>query len=203
MAGLDGVPIQRRSTDPFEQVTLGPRVDETGIPASTKGFTHAPPSGWAVDTTAMPTGGVTEWRGWSFTNDPFWTSAQRDQWRELNVRSRGVFAVADSDEWDDKTHGAGFYDSTLTSAAYPVSGASATLRYTTHYRQEGGQQAQVLVSFGGGPDLVVKSYTADAVARAETIPLTVPAGVTSLRVKFRYFDAANNWYWAIDDVRVG
>ncbi|MEV7420696.1 hypothetical protein AB0O40_36300, partial [Streptomyces sp. NPDC089919] len=28
----------------------------------------------------------------------------RDQWRELNVRSRDVFAVADSDEWDDKTH---------------------------------------------------------------------------------------------------
>jgi hypothetical protein len=200
--GLDGAAIQRRSTDPFERVTLGPRVDETGIPASISGFTHAPPPGWTADASKLPTGGVTEWRGWSFTTDPFWTSAQRDQWRELNVRSRGVFAVADSDEWDDKSHGSGNYDATLTSAPYPVSGGSATLRYNTHYHQEGNQKAQVLVSFDGGPDTLVKTYSADAVARAEAVSLTVPAGATSARVKFRYFDAVNNWYWAIDDVRI-
>ncbi|WIM94200.1 hypothetical protein ACTOB_006203 [Actinoplanes oblitus] len=33
--------------------------------------------------------------------------------------------------------------------------------------------------------------------------VTVPAGATSMVVKFRYHDAANNWYWVIDDLRVG
>jgi hypothetical protein len=118
------------------------------------------------------------------------------------VRSRGVFAVADSDEWDDKSHGSGSYDSTLVSAPFPVSGPSATLRYASHYRAEGNQKAQVLVSWDGGPDAVVKTYTSDAIAKTEAIPLTVPPGATSARVKFRYFDAVNNWYWAIDDVRL-
>ncbi len=112
------------------------RVDETGIPASVLGFTHTPPAGWSVDNSAMGNGGVTEWRGWSFTTDEFWTQAQRDQSRESNVRARNVFAVADGDEWNDKTV-SGTFDSTLVSPAYPVTGGrGATLTYTTYYRQE-------------------------------------------------------------------
>ncbi len=30
----------------------------------------------------------------------------------------------------------------------------------------------------------------------------MPAGATSMTVKFRYHNASNNWYWAIDDLRV-
>lgn len=202
-AGLDSRRIDSRTGDPFEGVTLANRADETGIPNGVPGFSHTPPSGWGIDVSRMPSGGVQEWRGWSFTTDEFWSRTQRDQWRELNVRSRGTFAVADSDEWDDKSHGSGPYDSTLTTPAYGVAGkASATIRYATVYRPEGAQKAQVLVSFDGGADTVVKNYTAETVARNEAIGVTVPAGSSSMRVKFRYFDAVNNWYWVIDDVRV-
>lgn len=53
--GLDGKPVKQRSTAPFETLhgSLSGRVDETGIPVGLLGFTHTPPSGWAVVNNAM------------------------------------------------------------------------------------------------------------------------------------------------------
>lgn len=201
--GLDGKPIQERSADPFDTLysALSPRVDETGIPAGVIGFTHTPPSGWSVINNAMGTGGVTEWRGWAFATDEFWSRTQAGQSRELNVRSRGVFAVADSDEWSD-TSFSGTYDSTLVSPAYDVSGASrAVLSFTTLYRQEGSQTAQVLASFNGGTPTVVKSYTADVLSQPQSLSVNVPAGASNVSFRFRY-TGSNNWYWVIDGVRI-
>ncbi|WP_175410259.1 alkaline phosphatase family protein [Streptomyces sp. TRM64462] len=201
--GLDGRPIQQRSSDPFDTVygSLRDRVDESGIPAGVLGFTHTPPTGWSVINSAMGTGGVTEWRGWSFTTDDFWSRTHRDQWRELNVRARGVFAVADSDEWDDRSN-SGRFDSTLVTPAYSVSGkARATLRFTTHYRQETGQTARVLASFNGGTPTVVRSYTSDVVAQPQALTVDVPAGASSVGFRFHY-TGANNWYWVVDGVEI-
>lgn len=202
-AGIDGRSLRVPSTDPFDALTLRTRVDETGIPSTLAGWTPTAPAGWSVDRGAMPSGGTTEWRGWSFTTDEFWSRTQSGQDRENAVRARGVFAVADSDEYADKSGGDAF-DSTLVSPAFPVTaGSTARLTYVTHYRQEGAQKADVLVSFNGGADQLVKRYTADARAAVESLPVAVPAGATSLTVKFRYYDASNNWYWVIDDLRVG
>ncbi|MFF8836567.1 alkaline phosphatase family protein [Streptomyces sp. NPDC015130] len=201
--GLDGKPVQQRSTDPFDALygSLSGRVDETGIPAGVLGFTRTAPSGWSVINNAMGTGGMTEWRGWSFATDEFWSRAQRDQSRELNVRARGVFAVADSDEWADKSF-SGTYDSTLVTPAYDVSGATrATLDFTTFYRQEGSQTAQVLAGFNGGTPTVVRSYTSDVVSKPQSLTVNVPAGASSVSFRFRY-TGANNWYWTIDGVKV-
>lgn len=202
--GLDGVPLNAPDDDPFDTLrpNLQARADETGIPAGVKGFTHTPPAGWSVDNSKMGTGGVTEWAGWAFATDEFWSQSQRDQWRELNVRSRDVFAVADSDEWDDKSH-TGTFDSTLVTPKWAVSGGSTrNLTFQTHYRHEAGQTAQVLVSYDGVAPTVVKTYTADAVARSESLALQVPAGATDVQVRFRY-SGNNNWFWTVDNVRLG
>ncbi|MFJ5552852.1 alkaline phosphatase family protein [Streptomyces sp. NPDC093225] len=199
--GLDGLPLAAADADPFDALrpSLRTRVDETGIGSAVKGFTHTPPAGWSVDNSRMGSGGVTEWAGRAFATDEFWTQAQRDQWRELNVRSRDVFAVADSDEWDDKAH-TGSFDSTLVSPRWAVPGGTTrVLRYRTHYRHESPQTAQVLVAYDGGAPTVVKSYTADAVARNEAVVLQVPAGATDVQVRFRY-TGTNNWFWTVDDV---
>ncbi|MFE1950145.1 alkaline phosphatase family protein [Streptomyces sp. NPDC059524] len=201
--GLDGRPVQQPLPDDFDALRdrLGGPVDETGIGSGVIGFTHTPPSGWSVDNSRMGTGGVTEWRGWSFTTDEFWTKAERDQQRECNVRARGVFAVADGDEWSDKTV-TGTFDSTLTSPAFPVTGGRpATLTYTTFYRQEAPQKGEVLVSYDGAAPVPVRTYTADVPSRTETVPLTVPAGATSAKAHFRY-TGANNWFWTIDGVKI-
>ncbi|MFF7334732.1 alkaline phosphatase family protein [Streptomyces sp. NPDC008150] len=201
--GLDGRPVQQPAPDDFDTLRpqLSTRVDETGIGATVVGFTHTPPSGWSVDNSAMGTGGVTEWRGWTFTTDEFWTKAQVDQNRESNVRARDVFAVADGDEWEDRTF-SGTFDSTLVSPAYPVTGgAAATLTYTTYYRQESPQKGEVLVSYDGAAPVSVRTYTADTSSRVETVTLQVPAGAKTARVRFRY-TGGNNWYWVIDGVSV-
>lgn len=113
-----------------------------------------------------------------------------------------MFAVADSDEWDDKSH-TGTFDSTLVTPKWPVTGGSTrTLTYRTHYRHEAGQTAQVLVSYNGGAPTVVKTHTADAMAKTENLSLPVPAGATDVQVRFRY-SGANNWFWTVDDVTLG
>lgn len=201
--GLDGRPLQQPVADDFDTLRprLGTRVDETGIGAEFLGFTHTPPAGWSVDNSAMGTGGVTEWRGWSFTTDEFWTAAQADQQRESNVRARNVFAVADGDEWNDKSV-TGTFDSTLVSPAHPVTGGTtATLTYTTYYRQEAPQKGEVLVSYDGAAPVAVRTYTTDVPSRTETVALQVPAGAKTARVRFRY-TGGNNWYWVIDGVRI-
>ncbi|WP_327187195.1 alkaline phosphatase family protein [Streptomyces sp. NBC_01334] len=200
---LDGRPVQQPRSDDFDalRAKLTARTDETGIPASVLGYTHFPPAGWSVDNTAMGTGGVTEWRGWAFTTDEFWTQAQRDQGRESNLRARNVFAVADGDEWQDRTF-SGTFDSTLLSPAYPVTGGTtATLTYTTYYRQESPQKGEVLVSYDDGTPVTVRTYTADVPSRTEAVTLQVPVGARTARVRFRY-TGGNNWYWVVDGVRL-
>ncbi|MFB7473388.1 alkaline phosphatase family protein [Kitasatospora sp. NPDC056184] len=200
---LDGTPIPALLPDEFDALRpqLTGRVDETGIPAGVLGFTHTPPAGWSIDNSAMGTGGVSEWRGWSFTTDEFWTRAERDQNRELNVRSRNVFAVADSDEWADRTFKGG-YDTTLVSPEYPVAGRTTVpVAFTTFYRPEGAQTARVLAVWDGGTPVEVKSFTGDTNGR-QRLDLAVPAGASRLRLRFRY-TGSNNWYWVLDGVRVG
>ncbi|RKE23145.1 alkaline phosphatase family protein [Streptomyces sp. TLI_171] len=199
--GLDGKPVDEIVPDEFDGLrpALQTRVDETGIDSTVKGFTHTPPAGWSIDNSRMPSGGVTEWRGWAFATDEFWTAAQLGQSRETNVRARNVFAVADSDEWDDKTHGTGQFDSTLISPAYSVAGRShATLSFATDYKIDGPQTGDLYVSFDGGAAQLVKSYRAD-LNTVEHLDVTVPAGASTARFQFRY-TGTNSAFWTVDQV---
>jgi len=201
--GLDGAAFGAITPDAFDaqRSVLQTRVDETGIPSTVLGWTHTAPSGWSIDNSALPSGGVTEWRGWAFATDEFWSNSQLGQNRETSVRNRNVFAVADSDEWDDKSHGTGQFDSTLVSPSYDVTGrASVVLRYATNYHIDGPQSATIYAVWNGGTPVSVKSYTVDT-NKAEALTLTVPSGATSLRLRFRY-TGTNSAFWTIDQVRV-
>jgi len=214
--GLDGVPLATPSDETFDMLhdALLPAQDETSIPAAVLGWTHATPAGWSIDNTYMPSGGVLEWRGWSFVDEAFWSAAQDSQGREAFVRSRGVIAVADSDEWDDQGNPSsqGSFDSTLVSRPYPVAGGTTVeLRFASLYLQEGNQKGRVLVAFGDGDDQVVMQYGpngsdrnggGNVISRVESIELAVPAGQSSMVVRWRLYDAGNNWFWAVDDARV-
>ncbi|MEU9321877.1 alkaline phosphatase family protein [Streptomyces sp. NPDC048295] len=201
---LDGTSLAELKPDAFDALrpSLRAPVDETGLPAGTKGWTNTAPEGWSIDNSKMPAGGVTEWRGWSFATDEFWTNAERGQGRETNVRARDVFAVADSDEWDDKAHGAGQFDSTLVSPAYRLNGAAgATVSYATNYRVDGPQTGDVYVSYDGGTPQLVKSYRADS-NTVERLEVAVPAGARTARLSFRY-TGTNSAFWTVDQVAFG
>ncbi|TCO59520.1 alkaline phosphatase family protein [Actinocrispum wychmicini] len=207
--GLDGRPVTDADPDPFETLTpkLKERQDEKGIPAGIKGYTQETPAGWSIDNAKQPMDvGTTEWRGWSFTTDDFWTRAGRDQSRELNVRERGAFAVADPQRWNATGNPSGSgkkFDSTLVSQGYNVSGkASATVDFASHYRAGTTQQGTVLVSFDGKADQQVYTYTKDELAARRSLVVPVPSGARSMKVKFRLTGTGGDWYWAVDDLRV-
>lgn len=202
-ADLDGRAFDEQIVDPFDALRpkLRTQVDETRPGATTLGWTNEAPSGWTIDNSKMPAGGVTEWHGWAFATDEFWTNAELNQGRETSVRNRDVFAVADSDEWDDKAHAAGQFDSTLISPAYPLSGArTATLSYATNYVIDGPQTAEVLVSFDGAAAQSVKAYKFDT-NRVEKLAVDVPAGARTAQFSFRY-TGQNSAFWTVDQVQL-
>ncbi|MFE6227863.1 hypothetical protein [Streptomyces sp. NPDC057854] len=204
--GLDGVPIQDLAPDAFDGLrgSLRTRVDETGTPdpiaADTVGFTHTPPVGWSIDNSAMPSGGVTEWRGWTFSTDEFWSFSEGYQGRESNVRARDVFAVADSDEWADAAHGTGQFDSTLVGPVHQLNGASTVrVTYASHYLANGPQTGDVYVSFDGGAPQLLKSYRTVNVNQVESLTVNVPAGATTAQLRFRY-TGTDSAFWTVDRV---
>ncbi|MCD2441085.1 alkaline phosphatase family protein [Agromyces sp. SYSU K20354] len=199
---LDGTAIGELEADDFDAVRplLQPRLDETRPAAGVLGWTHTAPEGWTIDNSAMPSGGIAEWTGWSFTTDEFWTNVELGQGRETSVRNRDVFAVADSDEWDDKAHAAGAFDSTLVSPAYPLTGANdAVLSFASNYRIDGPQSGEVFASFDGGEPVLLTSYGSN-VNRNERFDLAVPEGAQSVQFRFRY-TGTNSAFWTVDRVR--
>ncbi|MEV6394739.1 alkaline phosphatase family protein [Streptomyces sp. NPDC051907] len=200
---LDGKAIPALAPDAFDSLrgSLKPRADETRPGADVKGWTTTPPKGWTVDNSRTPAGGVTEWRGWSFATDEFWTNTQLGQGREANVRARNVFAVADSDEWDDRRHDAGRFDSTLISPDHQlISAAPVTVGYASHYRLAGPQTGEVYAVWDDGEPVLVKSYR-NAVNTYEKLRLTPPRGASTLQLRFRY-TGANSAFWTVDQVTV-
>ena len=49
---------------------------------------------------------------------------------------------------------------------------------------------------------MIHKFHDSAVNETVTLPLQNPAGATSVTLDFRYFDATNNWWWALDDIKV-
>ncbi len=205
--GFDGQPVDELQPDAFDSLrsVLQNKKTEPEIPADLKGYTQTAPSGWSIDNSKMPTGGVPEWYGWTFTTNEFWSSPADDknQGRENFVRGRDVIAVADSDAWDDLNlpKSSRAFDSTLYTPTYDAAGsASVTLDYQTQYQHESGQVAQVVARWDNGSSSIVKSYSTTT-AGPEKLSVKVPAGARSVQFGFRYA-GTNNWFWALDQVSV-
>ena len=212
----------------FEGVVLGTTIEES---AGTENvWSDMPPEGWTVDRSGVPgygklaTDGVHEWAGWAF--------AQRDWWFMVDPQSRdsfqkgqGTIAVADPDEWDDADHpdGAtvGWYETYLYSPPIDISGAepgTVQLIFDSSWRPEFDddyhQSGIVTASFNGQEELELLLWLSDPtspnykddslISRNETVVVNVdnPPWATSMVLKFGMFDAGNDWWWAIDNIKV-
>ncbi|MFE7712975.1 phosphocholine-specific phospholipase C [Streptomyces sp. NPDC057486] len=179
------------------------------------GWTRTTPEGWTVtNAPAMPQG-TRELQGWTFLSKQFWFPGGQD--RPNFSRALGVVAVADPDDWDDtgSPSGRGRFDSTLTAPAVAIPSGTSTLHlgFDSHYRQESPQEAEVTVQFDTGDKVQLLHYSSatsgntnkgqDQENRLVRLSCSVPAEAASAKVSFRIFNAGNNWYWAIDNVRVG
>lgn len=208
----------------FESVILGPNVDETFVPEP-NAWTGTPPGGWSVDNSGVPgfgtpDDGVTEWAGWSFADKEWWVAVAGDQRRSEFVRGTGVVAIADSDEWDDLPHADsaanGWFDTFMTTPSIAVvAGTTLAISFDSSWRPEFDdnyhQTANVVASFDVGAPLEVLLWESDptspdfkdAVPDEEVdLDIPVPAGATEVVLTFGFFDAGNDWWWAIDNIGV-
>jgi hypothetical protein len=201
----------------FNGLPLGPNVDETV--AGTNVWTKTAPAGWTIDDSGVPgagtpNDGVTEWAGWSFADNDWWASVD-DQQRSLFTKSTGAAMIADPDEWDDQAHAPGQYNAFISTPDIALQDAavnSAVLTFDSSWRYETPQGATVEVSFDGGTTwselLRFSSVTSsgdfkpDAVNETISIPVFNPAGSTTARFRFGLITAGNNWWWAVDNVKL-
>ncbi len=217
------------ANDPvFSRITA--RNDDTATSPIENAFSHAAPTGWAIDNSGIKEAargdnniGVYEWEGWSFSTRNFWAGAQ-DGGAAGFLKASGVFAIADSDEFDDfgrnpnnETPNPNYtrpMDTILESPAIDLAGVAANsvfLKFDSSWRWEGNQKAIVTVDFGGGQTEVLRWESVESSAffhddnlnETVMIPLNNPAGASSAVVRFKYLDAGNNWWWAIDNVQIG
>lgn len=211
----------------FESLELGPNVDEglwdggAPIPVDdTPVWTPDPPAGWSVDNSGVPgTGtafdGVTEFAGWRFMDPIWWSTVADDQERSFFALDSGIgAAIADGDEWDDAGHPPGNMTTWLSTPPVPVSslGNTPKLDFVTSWRPDGTQKAIVTASYDGADAVEILRWESDQNSDFfepdlnpgdVSIDLDVPAGAQNVVISFGYVDAGNNWWWAIDDVRLG
>ncbi|MHC4322726.1 MAG: LamG domain-containing protein, partial [Planctomycetota bacterium] len=200
----------------FEGLPLGPNVDETV--AGDEVWTRTAPEGWTLDDSGVPgldepENGVTEWAGWSFADNDWWASVD-DQRRSEFELAIGAVAVADSDEYDDKGNPVGTFNAFMSTPPIDISdleAGSAELIFDSSWRPESSQTANITASFDGGDPVEVMLWVSNSGSQfyhdhntneTVTVPLDNPEGAQSLVLTFGYFDASNNWWWAIDNVLV-
>ena len=204
----------------FDAAVLGPAVDENTVFLDF--WTPTPPTGWSVDNSQLPAGGITEWRGWSFADPRIWVDVAGDQRRGEFTRAQNVVAIADPDEWDDAPRDPGRFNSFLDTPTIDVSGLTsdrAVLRFDSSWRPEccddgdmlNNQTATITASFDGGLPVEVLRWESDRISpffkddspnELVTVDLPVPMGTNSMSLSFGMTNAENDWWWALDNLTV-
>ena len=214
----------------FEGVTLGASVEES--PGTQGVWTNMPPASWTVDNSGIPgignpaTDGVTDWAGWAFVKRDWWFIVD-PQGRDHFQLGQGTIVVADPDEWDDAAHPPGYnvaadsYDTWLSTPSIDISGCEAgtvQLQFDSSWRPEFDnnyhQSAIVTASFDGGEKIQLLLWLSDPSSpnfkpeslanENETVVINLnnPSWAKSVVLTFGLFDAGNDWWWAIDNVKV-
>ncbi|MDZ4778995.1 MAG: PEP-CTERM sorting domain-containing protein [Planctomycetia bacterium] len=176
--------------------------------------------------------GRTEWAGWSFASKEFWTTADDQGRTDFDRASGNVAVADpdewDDQAHDPITSTATTYNARMATPTFSVAGfrpGKLFLTYDSSFRPEGpddnadaynDQSPVVRASWGGAANVEILRWTSDPAAAmggtvmrednntndSITIPLTVPAGATTLKLDFGLERAENDWWWAIDNVAV-
>jgi LRR adjacent protein len=195
----------------FEGLVLGPYVDEND--QGPEVWTKTPPEGWSIDDSGVE-GGVTEWRGWSFSDVNAWITVAGDQNRAMFTRAEGVVAIADPDEWDDLSEpekSPTFTTFLMTpSIALPDTPVEQyILTFDSSWRDEDFQDVNLEISYDGGEYQEVFYWASpaddprfkdDAENELVFLNLDIPAETNEVVLKFGMLNAGNDWWWAIDNI---
>ena len=192
----------------FDGVELRAFVSDSESNGDGTDWSAEGPSGWVMRKNAghgSTDGGdvVVEFDGWTFLDPVSW-NATAGQDRSLFSKGSGVIAVADSDEYDDKADAK--FSASLSTPPIDISKASLNtliLQYDSSWRKEP-QTGSVTVSYDGGAEIELLSLdgnNADALNETVELELKNPSGAKSAVISWNY-QGYNNWWWAIDNVKV-
>ena len=193
----------------FDGLALGPFESSTEInKGDATDWTPDGPDGWLM--TRGPGHGpveggqvVKEFDGWTFLDPVSW-DATAQQERNQFTKGTGVIAVADSDEFYDLDDAN--FDASLKTPIIDIRGASAgslVLSFDSSWRQEP-QRGTLSAYYDDGSELELLSLdgdSPDALNATLSFPLNNPAGASELVLVWDY-QGSNNWWWAIDNIRV-
>ena len=202
----------------FEETFEGVELREPSMePGSGPSWSPSPPEGWTTNRDEMTGGGVEEWRGWSFAKKDFWLAASGDQGRGAFALGDGVVAVADPDEWHDAPTDRGSeggFLAVMTTPEIPLEGAAPGtlhLAFDSTWNPDEPSVARVFADFDRGGRVQVMEWHSKAghenfkpAAPNERVTVAVdqPARARSVRLVFQLGESNNDWYWAVDDIRL-
>ncbi len=221
----DGATRQILLSDNFEGLPLVPFLAGVNGGDGTD-WLDAPPPGWTRDNLTTPppanaTAPGNTFFGWHVLDVDSWIAQQGGQERDFftlaGVGMHGSALIADGDAYDDFVqidddlgHMLAF---TPTINTRGVAANSLRLEFDQSWRPEGNQTAQVDISYDGGA-----TYSSTPVLFYDTN--NTPGGANSLElvnnhfvanlnnpvtnsIKLRFtYNSGNNWWWAIDNVKV-
>ena len=204
----------------FDELPLGDSVDERQDGTGTEGepyhnvWTKQPPAGWTIDDSGVygfdqPGVGVTDWKGWVFATVEFWNAAA-GQGRDAFAKGTGAVAIADGDEWDDlgNPSGGGTMNTLLITPPIDLSGIhpdTLKLQFDSSWNPWADQKGVVTVAYDGGDPIEVLRFDSSVPAALNdtvVVPLHNPEGASTAVITFAYLDAGNDWWWAIDNIKV-
>lgn len=208
-------------SEDFEGFTLGPYVSATETTGGvSKGdgtdWTTELPAGWAASFQSTPVGDPVEFQGWRIHDVDSWVATEGNQdrgtWTHGGVGARGSVLLVDPDAYDDGTNiDTSLFNASITTPAIDLSTVvpgTAVLSLDSFFRAEVESDLYIDVSVDGGATysnlLLVDSATLpDGQVYDEQLsfPLNTPAS-GSLVVKFSLLEGSNDWWWAIDNVKV-
>jgi hypothetical protein len=178
-----------------------------------------------------PDSGVDEWEGWSFANSDFWLVADMQGRQDFTngLANHSTVAVADNDEYDD--FGAGddglYYNTGMTTGNIGVAGKSnvnfvfdSSWRYEA-FDEEGhkllnnekvnNQAVIIYAHFDDAAPVQVTQWNSDPNHpnwkdhnhnETLTFPVNIPGGAQQMKLSFAYINAQNDWWWAIDNLKL-
>ncbi len=152
--------------------------------------------------------------------------------KQKDGKGIGNGAVSDPDEWDDwevngDPDGKSAWNGHLITPSIKIKGAAAeslVLTFDSSWRPDDPQRGEITVSFDGGKEeqiLLFESSGAQTLVTIPTlrkneekvndleqvnetleIPIDNPADATEIVISFGLLNARNDWWWAIDNIKL-
>jgi subtilisin family serine protease len=146
-------------------------------------FESGIPGGWTV------VDGYTDGKTWTTSNPG---SRSSEYWT-------GTFCIVDSDYYNTVD-----MNESLITPSIDCSGTvEVTLEFSHYYQNYSGEKGDVDISVNNGPWQTILQYTGSSTGGniSEDIS-TFAADQSNVRIRWHYYDAHNDYYWGIDNIKI-